>query len=48
MHYFQTYIDGVDFVFIENHMFRNLGSNIYSGNRSVSVIQDNFTDFSQM
>ncbi|CAI9272686.1 unnamed protein product [Lactuca saligna] len=34
VHYFQTYIDGVDFVFIESHMFRNLGSNIYSGNRT--------------
>ncbi|KAI3520849.1 hypothetical protein L1887_10301 [Cichorium endivia] len=34
VHYFQTYIDGVDFVFIENSMFRNLGSNIYSGNRT--------------
>ncbi|KAK9061747.1 hypothetical protein SSX86_018930 [Deinandra increscens subsp. villosa] len=33
-HYFQAYIDGVDFVFIENHMFRNLGSNIYGGNRT--------------
>ncbi|KAI3799141.1 hypothetical protein L1987_34431 [Smallanthus sonchifolius] len=26
--------DGVDFVFIENHMFHNLGSNIYGGNRT--------------
>ncbi|KAK1410167.1 hypothetical protein QVD17_36702 [Tagetes erecta] len=32
-HYFQAYIDGVDFVFIENHIFHNLGSNIYGGNR---------------
>ncbi|KAJ9562224.1 hypothetical protein OSB04_007384 [Centaurea solstitialis] len=31
--YFQTYIDGVDFVFIGSHMFHNLGSNIYGGNR---------------
>ncbi|PWA74084.1 soluble starch synthase 2-2, chloroplastic/amyloplastic [Artemisia annua] len=31
--YFQTYIDGVDFVFIRCHMFNNLGSNIYGGNR---------------
>ncbi|KAI3726104.1 hypothetical protein L1987_65901 [Smallanthus sonchifolius] len=31
--YFQTYIDGVDFVFIRCHMFSNLGSNIYGGNR---------------
>ncbi|GKB93681.1 granule-bound starch synthase 2, chloroplastic/amyloplastic [Tanacetum coccineum] len=31
--YFQTFIDGVDFVFIRCHMFNNLGSNIYGGNR---------------
>ncbi|KAI3669990.1 hypothetical protein L6452_41542 [Arctium lappa] len=31
--YFQTYIDGVDFVFIRSHVFHNLGSNIYGGNR---------------
>ncbi|PWA36650.1 granule-bound starch synthase 2, chloroplastic/amyloplastic [Artemisia annua] len=31
--YFQTYIDGVDFVFVENPTFQNLGSNnIYEGN----------------
>lgn len=30
--YFQTYIDGVDFVFIGSHVFHNLGSNIYGGN----------------
>ncbi|KAK1432867.1 hypothetical protein QVD17_09769 [Tagetes erecta] len=30
--YLQTYIDGVDFVFIRCHMF-NLGTNIYGGNR---------------
>jgi len=34
--YFQTYIDGVDFVFIGSYMFNNLGSNIYGGNREVS------------
>lgn len=31
--YFQTYIDGVDFVFIESPIFRHLESNIYGGNR---------------
>ncbi|KAK9067222.1 hypothetical protein SSX86_014548 [Deinandra increscens subsp. villosa] len=31
--YLQTYIDGVDFVFIKCHKFDNLGSNIYGGNR---------------
>ncbi|KVI09153.1 Glycogen/starch synthase, ADP-glucose type [Cynara cardunculus var. scolymus] len=34
VNYFQTYIDGVDFVFIENPMFQNLGNNIYGGNRT--------------
>jgi len=33
--YFQTYIDGVDFVFIESPIFRHLESNIYGGNRVV-------------
>uniref|UniRef100_A0A2N9FBR8 starch synthase n=1 Tax=Fagus sylvatica TaxID=28930 RepID=A0A2N9FBR8_FAGSY len=31
--YFQVYIDGVDFVFIESPMFRHLEHNIYGGNR---------------
>ncbi|XP_076886832.1 granule-bound starch synthase 2, chloroplastic/amyloplastic-like [Bidens hawaiensis] len=31
--YLQTFIDGVDFVFIRCHMFNNLGSNIYGGDR---------------
>ncbi|KAF8390190.1 hypothetical protein HHK36_024712 [Tetracentron sinense] len=31
--YFQTYIDGVDFVFIDSHMFRHMENNIYGGNR---------------
>lgn len=31
--YFQTYIDGVDFVFIESPMFRHMENNIYGGNR---------------
>ncbi|XP_058773224.1 granule-bound starch synthase 2, chloroplastic/amyloplastic-like [Vicia villosa] len=31
--YFHSYIDGVDFVFIESPIFRNLESNIYGGNR---------------
>ncbi|GJU38247.1 granule-bound starch synthase 2, chloroplastic/amyloplastic [Tanacetum coccineum] len=33
VHYYHTYIDGVDFVFIANSIFKNLGSNIYGGNR---------------
>ena len=33
--YFQVYIDGVDFVFIESPMFRHLEHNIYGGNRMV-------------
>ncbi|KAI4387796.1 hypothetical protein MLD38_000199 [Melastoma candidum] len=31
--YFQAYIDGVDFVFIDSHMFRHMENNIYGGNR---------------
>ncbi|KAK7266402.1 hypothetical protein RIF29_19046 [Crotalaria pallida] len=31
--YFQTYIDGVDFVFIDSPIFRHLENNIYGGNR---------------
>ncbi|KAK4346600.1 hypothetical protein RND71_032939 [Anisodus tanguticus] len=31
--YFQAFIDGVDFVFIDSHMFRHMENNIYSGNR---------------
>ncbi|KAK4367545.1 hypothetical protein RND71_011337 [Anisodus tanguticus] len=30
--YFQAFIDGVDFVFIDSHMFRHMENNIYSGN----------------
>jgi starch synthase len=33
--YFQAYIDGVDFVFIDSPIFRHLESNIYGGNRVV-------------
>ncbi|XP_049385534.1 granule-bound starch synthase 2, chloroplastic/amyloplastic [Solanum stenotomum] len=31
--YFHAFIDGVDFVFIDSHMFRHIGNNIYGGNR---------------
>ncbi|CAK7327975.1 unnamed protein product [Dovyalis caffra] len=31
--YFQTYIDGVDFVFIDCHLFRYIEGNIYGGSR---------------
>ncbi|PIN04718.1 Starch synthase [Handroanthus impetiginosus] len=31
--YFQAYIDGVDFVFIDSPNFRHMGNNIYGGNR---------------
>ncbi|KAK9682372.1 hypothetical protein RND81_10G069200 [Saponaria officinalis] len=31
--YYQTYIDGVDFVFVDAPVFRHLGNNIYSGSR---------------
>ncbi|XP_047311361.1 granule-bound starch synthase 2, chloroplastic/amyloplastic-like [Impatiens glandulifera] len=33
VNYFNTYIDGVDFVFIESAMFRNLENDIYGGKR---------------
>lgn len=31
--YFHTFIDGVDFVFMDSHMFRYMENNIYGGNR---------------
>ncbi|GMH15665.1 hypothetical protein Nepgr_017506 [Nepenthes gracilis] len=31
--YFQAYIDGVDFVFIESSLFRGINNNIYGGSR---------------
>eukprot|EP00262_Sarcandra_glabra_P005648 TRINITY_DN1738_c0_g3_i1.p1 TRINITY_DN1738_c0_g3~~TRINITY_DN1738_c0_g3_i1.p1 ORF type:complete len:788 (-),score=160.77 TRINITY_DN1738_c0_g3_i1:145-2508(-) len=31
--FYQAYIDGVDFVFMESHMFRDRENNIYGGNR---------------
>lgn len=34
--YFQAFIDGVDFVFIDSHMFRHIGNNIYGGNHVVN------------
>lgn len=33
--YFQTYIDGVDFVFIDNNVFHHREQNIYGGDRLV-------------
>lgn len=36
VNYFQAYIDGVDFVFIDSPVFRHIENNIYGGNRSVS------------
>ena len=33
--YFQAYIDGVDFVFIESAVFRHMENNIYAGKREV-------------
>lgn len=35
VNYFQTFIDGVDFVFIDSPNFRHLNQNIYGGNRVV-------------
>ncbi|KAA8532972.1 hypothetical protein F0562_032911 [Nyssa sinensis] len=31
--YFQAYIDGVDYVFVDSHMFHNFENNIYGGDR---------------
>lgn len=36
--YFQAFIDGVDFVFIESPMFRHIENNIYGGNRMVRYL----------
>lgn len=36
--YYQAYVDGVDFVFIDSPLFRHRGSDIYGGNRLVSFI----------
>lgn len=36
--YFHAYIHGVDFVFMDTPMFRNMESNIYGGNRLVCHI----------
>ncbi|KAL6520394.1 Sucrose synthase [Orobanche minor] len=33
VNYFQAYIDGVDFVFIDSPIFRHIENNIYGGNR---------------
>lgn len=34
--YFQAYIDGVDFVFMDSNLFRHRENNIYGGDRLVS------------
>ncbi|KAI3452297.1 hypothetical protein Pfo_008962 [Paulownia fortunei] len=33
VNYFQAYIDGVDFVFVDSPIFRHIENNIYGGNR---------------
>lgn len=38
VNYFQAYIDGVDFVFIDTPMFRHIENNIYGGNRVVGYL----------
>ena len=35
--YYHAYIDGVDFVFIDNPIFHHVESEIYGGNRTVSI-----------
>ena len=45
--YFQAYIDGVDFVFIDSPMFRHIENNIYGGNRLVTLfLLSQFNEFS--
>jgi predicted membrane chloride channel (bestrophin family) len=34
--YYHAYIDGVDFVFLDNPVFRHVEQNIYGGDRIVS------------
>jgi hypothetical protein len=34
--YYHAYIDGVDFVFIDNPIFHHVESEVYGGNRRVS------------
>lgn len=34
--YYHAYIDGVDFVFLDNPVFRHVEKNIYGGERLVS------------
>lgn len=46
--YFQTYIDGVDFVFIDSPIFRHIENNIYGGNRVVSIFIILTFDFSNI
>lgn len=36
--YYHAYIDGVDFVFIDNPIFQHVESEIYGGNRTVSIL----------
>ena len=36
--YHHAYIDGVDFVFIDNPIFHNVESEIYGGDRTVSNV----------
>lgn len=37
MGYFHGYIDGVDYVFVDNHVFHSWSGNIYGGSREVSL-----------
>ena len=36
--YYHAYIDGVDFVFIDNPIIHNVESEIYGGDRTVSNV----------
>jgi len=46
--YYHAYIDGVDFVFIDNPVFHYVQSEIYGGNRTVSIPLQLLIVFSRM
>lgn len=41
--YFQAYIDGVDFVFVDSPMFHHIENNIYGGHRVVRYLSLGFS-----
>ena len=41
--FFQAYIDGVDFVFVDSPMFHHIEKSIYGGNRVVRYLSLGFS-----